>query len=209
MTNRKSKKTTEIDAFDPVVYGSGELAFIRSENGKFSSLAEADEYLRALSPEPDRERRLTDFFLDGYDVTALAAARLFFPLFAVVVILFGIFLEPMCFLILEPTACFTALGFAVPAYYSKKAQKCDEVFDRGALRCAVPLRIKRGRLKTRLTYAFLSGGKEIVHSRNFVTDDDDLQRLYGAAVIVVAYDESISRSISVPVIPITANDPKR
>ena len=141
MTNRKSKKTTEIDAFDPVVYGSGELAFIRSENGKFSSLAEADEYLRALSPEPDRERRLTDFFLDGYDVTALAAARLFFPLVAVVVILFGIFLEPMCFIILAPIAFFTALGFAVPAYYLKKAQKCDEVFDRGALRCAVPLRI--------------------------------------------------------------------
>ena len=200
--NKKRAKAAEVGKFGPAVYGSGELTFIPSANGEFSSLAEADEYLRSVAPLAGRERKFADFFIDGYDAAAIAAAKPLSVIAAISVIVLGIVLDPAFLAILPLVALLGAVGFAVPAYYKNKASKCDTVYEKGDLHCAVVLRVIPGSLKTRVTYLFSDNGRERIHSRKFITDDD-IRELQNRTFIIVAYDKDISRSISVPVIPMT------
>ena len=201
--NNKTKQTTSTDKFDPVVYGNGELTFVCGASGKLSSLAEADEYLANISPEPRRERMLTDYFLDILDAAALTFVKPFAAIAAIAVIVLGIVLDPVIFVSLAPVARLGAIGFIVPKYYMRKAEKCDKVFESGKLHCAELLRVKPRGFKAHVTYSFFDDGKEIIHTRKFIADDDDMRRLRTKDFLVISYDRELSRSISIPVIPIT------
>ncbi len=199
----ETKQTTVIDKFDPVVYGSGELTFVCGTSGKLSSLAEADKYLENISPEPRRERMLTDYFIDVLDAAALTFVKPFSAIAAIAVTVLGIVLDPIILVLLVPAAMLGAIGFIVPKYYMRKAEKCDKVFECGKLHCAELLRIKPRGFKVHVTYSFFDNGRKIVHTRKFIADDDDMRRLRTKDFIVVSYDRAISRSVSIPVIPIT------
>ena len=199
--NRKTAKTAEVGKFDPVVYANGEIAFLPSPNGKFASLGEADEYLKSVIPPVRRKRSFIDFFLDGYDAAAIAAAKPLSVIAAIVVIVLGIVLDPAFLAIEAFVAPLGAIGFIVPAYLKSKASKCDTVFEKGDLHCAVILQIATGSFKTRVTYLFYDNGQVMVHSRKFITDDN-IRELRNKTLVVVTYDKNISRSVSVPVVPI-------